>query len=75
MSGNAWPGDRTNRDGGPQGPAQEQHIPVRSFNAKEAREELFRGRLPQVQYPPPCRGSSQTTPVFSVCATMLRLLA
>ncbi len=47
MSGNAWPGDRTTRDGGSQGPAQEQHIPVRNFNAKETREELFRGTLQQ----------------------------
>lgn len=48
MSGNAWPGDRTNRDGGSQGPAQEQHIPVGGFNAKETREELFRGMLQQL---------------------------
>ncbi|KAI9873473.1 MAG: hypothetical protein M1830_000371 [Pleopsidium flavum] len=43
MSGNAWPSERTNRDGTTYGPTQEQHIPIRSFNAKETREELLRG--------------------------------
>lgn len=43
MSGNAWAGERMNRDGASSGPTQEQHIPVRSFNAKETREELLRG--------------------------------
>lgn len=42
MSGNAWPGDRPNRDSGSHGPVQEQHIPVRSFNAHETREDLLR---------------------------------
>lgn len=50
MSGNAWAGDRTNRDGSSHGPALEQHIPVRSFNAKETRDELSRGMLQQSRY-------------------------
>jgi len=49
MSGNAWPGERTNRDGTSYGPTQEQHIPVRSFNAKETREELLRGMAYQIR--------------------------
>ena len=50
MSGNVWPNEKMNRAGSLHGPAQEQHIPVRSFNAKDTREELLRGRRRPTQF-------------------------
>ncbi|KAL8848443.1 MAG: hypothetical protein Q9221_006550 [Calogaya cf. arnoldii] len=48
MSGNAWANnDRSNREAPPQGPAQEQHVPVNGFNAQEARDTLRTGTTEQ----------------------------
>lgn len=46
MSGNAWvPNERGNRDGAQHGRPQDQHTPVRGFNAQEAKDTLRKGRL------------------------------
>lgn len=44
-SGNAWvPNERGNRDGTQSGPPQDQHTPVRGFNAQETKDALRKGR-------------------------------
>ena len=43
--GNAW---SDSRDQGSAGPAQEQHVPVRGFNAGEAKAALKRGMCARV---------------------------
>lgn len=40
---NAWSDSRDQSPAGPAGPAQEQHVPVRGFNAPEAKVALRRG--------------------------------
>lgn len=46
VSGNAWvPNERVNRDGAQYGPPQDQHTPVRGFNAQETKDALKKGRL------------------------------
>ncbi|MCJ1298577.1 hypothetical protein MMC08_001367 [Hypocenomyce scalaris] len=44
MSGNAWaPNERGNRDSAHYGPPQDQHMPVRGFNAQDTKEALKKG--------------------------------
>lgn len=44
MSSNTWVNnDQENREWAPHGPPQEQHVPVRAFNALEMRDTLKNG--------------------------------
>ena len=46
VAGNAWlGGDRPHRSGSTLGVAEDQHVPVRGFNAQETKEMLRRGRF------------------------------